>query len=76
MTSDTVTKILLALIAIALWANLLVSPSRPAVVSAAVQEDAMVANMETMANIEMMVENINENLEIIALGSCMNSRLC
>jgi hypothetical protein len=71
MKTDTVTKILLALIALGLWLNLWVS--RPFAASAAVPQ---VEENDTLARIEMLVDNIDENLEIITLGSCMNSRLC
>lgn len=73
MKTDTVTKILLALIALGLWLNLMGWKIGPGVAAAAVaQEDDAAA----LAHIEMMVDSIDENLEIIALGSCMNARLC
>jgi hypothetical protein len=72
MKTDTVTKILLALIALGIWLNLVGWKIEPAVVSASVLQDDEAA----LARIEMMVDSIDENLEIIALGSCMNARLC
>lgn len=73
MKTDTVTKILLALIALGLWLNLAGWKIGPGVASAAVRQSE---EAEALARIEMMVDNIDENLEIIALGSCMNARLC
>jgi hypothetical protein len=43
----------------------------PTVAEAAVQEDAT-----TLERMEVLLANIDENLEIITLGSCMNPRLC
>lgn len=73
MKTDTVTKILLALIAIGLWLNLMGWKIGSEAASAAVRQSE---EAEALTRIEMMVDSIDENLEIIALGSCMNARLC
>jgi hypothetical protein len=71
MKNDTLTRILLALIALGLWMNLFRPVEPPTVAEAAVQEDAT-----TLERMEVLLANIDENLEIITLGSCMNPRLC
>jgi len=66
--NDRITQILLALIAIALFANAL----NPWLLG----PTAEAAQSNPMQNVEALVQNIDENLEIIALGSCMNVNLC
>lgn len=68
MTEDRTTKTLLALIALALFLNALNPWLRPTVAEA--------QSPDTLSRIEEIVGNIDENLEVIALGSCMNGNLC
>jgi len=69
MSNDRITQALLALVALALLANAVNPWLEPRPVSAAQAPD-------TLSRIEETVANINENLEVIALGSCMNGNLC
>ena len=69
MSNERITQALLALVALALLANAVNPWLVPRPVSAAQAPD-------TLSRIEETVANIDENLEVIALGSCMNGNLC
>ena len=73
MPTDRLTKLLLALIAIALWLNVFFMVSGPGGVPAV---EAAQEAQPGMERIEVLLENMDANLEVIALGSCMNARLC
>jgi hypothetical protein len=68
--ADKTTKILLAVIALGLWANFAVAILRPSIAAA---EDADLSNIESaLSGIQADVSS----LERIARGVCPNGRLC
>lgn len=73
MPNDRTTKLLLALVAIALWLNVFFMLFGPGAVAAVEAAQEAPPGME---RIQELLENMDANLEVIALGSCMNARLC
>jgi hypothetical protein len=67
--TDRTTKLLLAIIALGLWANLAV----PLLKSQPAQAQDVSSSIR---NIEHSLENIEQDMRAIASGSCLNSRLC
>ena len=66
---DRTTKLLLALIAAGLWANVLATPT-------SAQLSGLVGAAGYKQDVGSLIENIDANLAKIQRGTCSNSRLC
>jgi hypothetical protein len=68
--TDRMSRVLLALIALGLWANLLASAIRPI---------AAVAQYETdhiLRSVDARLASVDANIDKLQRGSCSNRRLC
>jgi hypothetical protein len=67
--TDRTTKLLLAIIALGLWANLAV----PLLKSQPAQAQDVSRSIQKM---EHSLDNIGQDMRALASGSCLNTRLC
>ena len=72
MTTDRTTKVLLALIAMALFLNAIVPFAQPAVVQAQAPGINAAQNRQTA----LVINRIHDQLEQISNGSCRNDIIC
>ena len=73
--TDRFTKLLLAAIALGLWINVVGDWIRPVPVQA--QSDRRLRNIErTVDDIERTVDDVQSTVDSIALGICLNPKIC
>ena len=68
--ADRTTKILLACVALGLWANLLAPLLRPTAALAQYESDYI------LKSIDARLANIDVNIDKLQRGTCANGRLC
>ena len=68
MKPDRLTKVLLAVIALGIWANLM-APTR-------VQSNDAATIYGELTSISHDVRNIKRDISSISLGACVNQKLC
>ena len=77
MSTDRVTKALLAIIAIGIWLSVVRRPVQP---EATPYETAMGVEAREISNhlqtIDLRVEEIEHSLNAIAGGVCLNDKIC